>query len=212
MTEFQSADTQVGESADTATCSNANADLIASTATGANAKANADSPAGQSASAQQPCNAPLLSARPARTKDELVIHYPCKYVPAELLAGFGAGCWPCTYEAESFERADELAHPNLCGFAKSLLSYAAQPDVHAIVLTSCCDTMRRVYDVLEQKGNVEFLYLIDLPTCAARAKLNVLSESSGTSPQLGQPGAARNSARARLCAALTHQFHALTNA
>ncbi len=97
------------------------------------------------------------------TEDELTIHYPCKYVPVELLAGFGAGCWPCTHEAESFELADELAHPNLCGFAKSLLAYAAQPDVHAIVLTSCCDAMRRVYDILKREGCVEFLFMVDLP-------------------------------------------------
>lgn len=97
------------------------------------------------------------------TEDELTIHYPCKYVPVELLAGFGAGCWPCTHEAESFELADELAHPNLCGFAKSLLAYAAQPDVHAIVLTSCCDAMRRVYDILKGEDCVEFLFMVDLP-------------------------------------------------
>ncbi len=97
------------------------------------------------------------------TEDELTIHYPCKYAPVELLAGFGAGCWPCTHEAESFELADELAHPNLCGFAKSLLAYAAQPDVHAIVLTSCCDAMRRVYDILKREGCVEFLFMVDLP-------------------------------------------------
>ena len=106
---------------------------------------------------------PSSHAKRELTEEELTVHYPCKYVPVELLAGFGAGCWPCTYEAEGFERADELAHPNLCGFAKSLLAYAAQPDVHAIVLTSCCDAMRRVYDILKQEGSVEFLWMVDLP-------------------------------------------------
>ena len=97
------------------------------------------------------------------TDDELTVHYPCKYVPVELLAGFGAGCWPCTYEAHSFEEADQLAHPNLCGYGKSLLAYAMQPDVHVLVLTSCCDVMRRVYDVLRDAGAVDFLWLVDLP-------------------------------------------------
>ena len=83
-----------------------------------------------------------------RPDSELVIHYPCKYVPAELLTGFGAQLLPCTYEAPSFDEADELAHPNLCGYGKSLLAYAMRPDVQALVLTSCCDVMRRVYDVL----------------------------------------------------------------
>lgn len=97
------------------------------------------------------------------TDDELTVHYPCKYVPVELLAGFGAGCWPCTYEAHSFEEADQLAHPNLCGYGKSLLAYAMQPDVRVLVLTSCCDVMRRVYDVLRDAGAVDFLWLVDLP-------------------------------------------------
>nr|WP_073296036.1 acyl-CoA dehydratase activase [Parolsenella massiliensis] len=96
-------------------------------------------------------------------EEDLVVHYPCKYVPVELLAGFGAGCWPCTYEAESFDHADELAHPNLCGYGKSLLAHALDPSVHALVLTSCCDVMRRVYDIVKREGCVKFLWLLDLP-------------------------------------------------
>lgn len=102
-------------------------------------------------------------ATDAPTDDELTVYYPCKYVPVELLAGFGAGCWPCTEEATSFEEADELAHPNLCGYGKSLLAHALSPDVHALVLTSCCDVMRRVYDVLADTHAVDFLWLLDLP-------------------------------------------------
>ena len=111
-------------------------------------------------SAPAPAPASVDGARPA---DELTVHYPCKYVPVELLAGFGAGCWPCTFEAQSFEQADQLAHPNLCGYGKSLLAYAMQPDVRAMVLTSCCDVMRRVYDVLSDAHAVDFLWLVDLP-------------------------------------------------
>ena len=102
-------------------------------------------------------------AAEAPATGELVVHYPCKYVPVELLAGFGAGCWPCTFEAHSFEEADQLAHPNLCGYGKSLLAYALEPDVHALVLTSCCDVMRRVYDVLADVHAVDFLWMVDLP-------------------------------------------------
>ncbi len=131
--------------------------------TGAGESMSTGASASQFIAAQQASETPLQAERPARAEDELTIHYPCKYVPVEMLAGFGAGCWPVTYEAEGFERADELAHPNLCGFTKSLLAYAARPDVHAIVLTTCCDAMRRVYDVLAREGSVEFLHLLDLP-------------------------------------------------
>lgn len=92
-----------------------------------------------------------------------VIHYACKYAPVELLAGYGAACEPVTYEADSFEEADRLAHPNLCGFGKSLISYALRDDVRALVLTSCCDVMRRIYDVLEAEQCLDFLFLVDLP-------------------------------------------------
>ncbi len=143
--------------ADTSMSESSTAHVSASASMGTGASTS------QLTAAQQACDTPLQTERPARTEDELTIHYPCKYVPVEMLAGFGAGCWPVTYEAEGFERADELAHPNLCGFAKSLLAYAARPDVHAIVLTTCCDAMRRVYDVLAREGSVEFLYLLDLP-------------------------------------------------
>ena len=94
---------------------------------------------------------------------ELTVYYPCKYVPAELLAGFGARVEPVSFEAESFEDADRLAHPNLCGFGKSLISFALRDDVHALVLTTCCDVMRRVYDVLSEERCLDFLWIIDLP-------------------------------------------------
>lgn len=119
--------------------------------------------------------------------DDLTVHYPCKYVPAELLAGFGAGCWPCTFEAESFEVAEELAHPNLCGYGKSLLAYAHQPEVHAMVLTSCCDVMRRTYDILKHEGYLDFLWLVDLPhlrgpreVARFRAQLRALADAFAT--------------------------------
>lgn len=91
------------------------------------------------------------------------VYYACKYAPVELLAGYGAACEPATFEAESFEEADRLAHPNLCGFGKSLISFALRDDVHALVLTSCCDVMRRVYDVLAAEQCLDFLFLVDLP-------------------------------------------------
>lgn len=95
--------------------------------------------------------------------DEHVVWYACKYAPVELLAGFGATPRFANVEAASFEAADRLAHGNLCGYGKSLLSYALQPDVHELVLTTCCDVMRRAYDVIDAAHAVDFLWMIDLP-------------------------------------------------
>lgn len=102
------------------------------------------------------------------------VYYPCKYAPIELLAGYGTTCKPVTYEATSFEDADRLAHPNLCGFGKSLIAFALKPEVKALVLTSCCDVMRRVYDVLDAEQCLDFLFMVDLPHLtgpAERARL-----------------------------------------
>ncbi len=104
----------------------------------------------------------MIVATPRETTVPTV-YYPCKYVPAELLAGFGAKVEPVSFEAESFEDADRLAHPNLCGFGKSLISFALKKDVRALVLTTCCDVMRRVYDVLNEERCLDFLWIVDLP-------------------------------------------------
>lgn len=113
-----------------------------------------------------------------------VVHYPCKYVPLELLAGFGAACWPCTDEPDSFEVAERLGHPNLCGYGKGLLAQAMSGEMHALVLTTCCDVMRRVYDILKAESNIEFLWLLDLPhhrgpaeVARFRAELSRLAEA-----------------------------------
>lgn len=116
-----------------------------------------------------------------------VVWYPCKYVPAELLAGFGAQTRPVDFEAGSFEEADQLAHPNLCGYGKSLIAFALRPDVHEMVLTSCCDVIRRVFDVLVDSGELDFCWMVDLPHKRGprearlyRGELARLAEAYGT--------------------------------
>lgn len=65
--------------------------------------------------------------------------------------------------AESFSCAERHAQPNLCGYAKAVLEQVEQSRVRALVLTNCCDAMRRVYDVLEAAGGLDFLYFLPLP-------------------------------------------------
>lgn len=92
-----------------------------------------------------------------------VVFYACKYTPVELLAGFGAQACLAEADVASFDRADALAHPNLCGYGKGLIERMSAPDVHEVVLVTCCDVVRRVYDVLAAEGGLDFLYLLDLP-------------------------------------------------
>ena len=104
---------------------------------------------------------------------ENVVCYGCKYAPIELLAGFGADARLIMAEPESFEVAERLAHGNLCGFGKSVLACGLDPNVHQMVLTTCCDVMRRAYDVLKAQGCLVFLWMVDLPhrTGAAERRL-----------------------------------------
>ena len=91
------------------------------------------------------------------------LFYACKYTPIELLAGFGAAPRIAEADVASFAYADALAHPNLCGYGKGLIERMMAADVHEAVLVTCCDVVRRVYDVLQASGRMDFLYLLDLP-------------------------------------------------
>ena len=39
------------------------------------------------------------------------------------------------------------------------------PQVKELVLVNCCDTIRSVYDILEDSGKLDFLYMIDMLHC-----------------------------------------------
>ncbi|MEE0800008.1 MAG: acyl-CoA dehydratase activase [Gemmiger sp.] len=91
------------------------------------------------------------------------LYYSCKYAPLELIAGYGLEFSALDPLAESFSCAERCAHANLCGYAKAVLEQIEQSDIRALVLTDCCDAMRRVYDVLKAGGKMEFLYLLPVP-------------------------------------------------
>ena len=89
-------------------------------------------------------------------------YYVCKYTPIELLTALGAECVNMNEMPQGFELADQIAHPNLCGFGKALLEAVMQGKVKELVLVNCCDTIRSVCDVLESSGRLDFLYMIDM--------------------------------------------------
>ena len=114
------------------------------------------------------------------------VYYVCKYTPVELLNAFGAKCQIFNHMPEGFDKADQIAHPNLCGFGKALLEAVLTSDIRELVLVNCCDTIRSVYDVLLDSGRMDFLYLIDLlhhPSSCSRertaAQLKGLAKAYG---------------------------------
>ena len=91
------------------------------------------------------------------------LYYICKYTPLELLEGFGAHPEAWNEMPTGFGRSEQLLGSNICGFGKALLDACLSGQIHELVLTSCCDTIRSVADVLRAEGTLDFLYLLDVP-------------------------------------------------
>ncbi|MCD8329206.1 MAG: acyl-CoA dehydratase activase [Lachnospiraceae bacterium] len=89
-------------------------------------------------------------------------YYICKYTPIELLTALGADCANLNGMPEGFDLAEQVIHPNICGFGKALLEQVMRGQVRELVLVNCCDTIRSVYDVLRESGKLDFLYLMDM--------------------------------------------------
>lgn len=90
-----------------------------------------------------------------------MIGYVCKYTPVEVIEAFGEEPVRLDPAGKSYESAEALFHSNMCSFAKGILENILENNVEEVVLTSCCDSIKRLYDLL--KGRVKFAYLLDLP-------------------------------------------------
>ena len=90
-----------------------------------------------------------------------MIGYTCKYTPVELLEALGGQPLLLDGEEANFEQAEGLTHANLCCHAKAVLQQGCRVD--ELLLTDCCDSVRRVYDALEGRGGHRYLRLLDLP-------------------------------------------------
>ncbi len=90
------------------------------------------------------------------------LYYVCKYTPIELLEALGADCANLNEMPEGFECADQIAHPNICGFGKAVIEQVMSGQVKELVLVNCCDTIRSVYDILAESGKLDFLYMVDM--------------------------------------------------
>ena len=136
-------------------------------------------------------------------------YYVCKYTPVELLTAFGAQCENLNQMPQGFELADQIAHPNLCGFGKALIEAVMAGEVKELVLVNCCDTIRSVYDILEDSGKLDFLYLVDIlhsdGTCS-RARTAV--QLKGLARAYGAyKGTAFNEEKFRAAFVRPHQLH-----
>ena len=66
-------------------------------------------------------------------------------------------------EAEEFTFSEGVTHNHFCCHAKAVLEHCKHGGVRQLVLVNCCDSVRRTYDVLKARGELDFLFLLDLP-------------------------------------------------
>lgn len=92
-----------------------------------------------------------------------MIGYICKYAPIEVLESMGAKLERIEPDVTNFSQAEIRMHPNICSFAKGVLETVMEKDYEGIILTTCCDSIRRLYDVLKEEFPDKFIYMLDTP-------------------------------------------------
>lgn len=92
--------------------------------------------------------------------------YFCKYTPVEMLAAFHAELREPNAAVMDFAKAEEIIHSSVCSHAKMLvMSYLQEKEKgekQEMILTNCCDSIRRVYDILPG-DDFSFRKMLDLP-------------------------------------------------
>ncbi len=105
--------------------------------------------------------------------------YLCKYTPVELLLALGCSLTEPNEEVRDFSDSDALIHSSVCSHAKQLLTVLIEENGadcgaaceeceggrRELILTNCCDSIRRVADIAEAEENLRFDYLrmLELP-------------------------------------------------
>ena len=93
------------------------------------------------------------------------IGYVCKYVPAEALETMGAHMERIEPDERlvSFDAAESCMHANVCSFSKATFETVLSGNLDGIVLTTCCDSMRRLADALRAQAPDLFIHVLDVP-------------------------------------------------
>ena len=92
-----------------------------------------------------------------------MIGYICKYAPIEVFESMGVKMERIEPEVTNFNQAEIKMHPNICSFAKGVLEEVMEKDYEGVILTTCCDSIRRLYDVLKEEFPDKFIYMLDTP-------------------------------------------------
>ena len=92
-----------------------------------------------------------------------MLGYICKYAPVEVFESMGVQMERIEPDVTNFNQAEIRMHPNICSFAKGVLEEIMSRDYEGVILTTCCDSIRRLYDVLREEFPDKFIYMLDTP-------------------------------------------------
>ncbi|MDR3597762.1 acyl-CoA dehydratase activase [Clostridium sp.] len=92
-----------------------------------------------------------------------MIGYTCKYTPIEIFTSLRVETKRIEPNVTSYDKAETMMHNNLCSYVKGVLEDVIMYDYEGVILTSCCDSARRLYDTLKDNFPNKFIYMLDLP-------------------------------------------------
>ncbi|HIR27971.1 MAG TPA: 2-hydroxyacyl-CoA dehydratase [Candidatus Choladousia intestinigallinarum] len=105
-----------------------------------------------------------------------MLGYICKYAPIEVFASMGVEMKRIEPDVTNFNQAEIKMHPNICSFAKGMLEDMMDSDYEGIILTTCCDSIRRLYDVLREEFPEKFIYMLDTPRITKEAGITLYEQ------------------------------------
>ena len=105
-----------------------------------------------------------------------MLGYICKYAPIEVFASMGVEMKRIEPDVTNFNQAEIKMHPNICSFAKGVLEDMMDSDYEGIILTTCCDSIRRLYDVLREEFPEKFIYMLDTPRITKEAGITLYEQ------------------------------------
>lgn len=105
-----------------------------------------------------------------------MLGYICKYAPVEVFESMGVTMERIEPDVTNFNQAEIRMHPNICSFAKGVLAEVMQGEYEGVILTTCCDSIRRLYDVLREEFPDKFIYMLDTPRITKDAGITLYEQ------------------------------------
>lgn len=102
-----------------------------------------------------------------------MIGYVCKYTPIEIMEAFDEEVMKIEPDITSFEKSSTLMHPNMCTYSKAVLEQIIENKIDKVVLTTCCDSIKRLHDVLLKLPHIKFVYIINIPRKRDETAINL---------------------------------------